>query len=207
MSVIVWLLDGLADLTAPYWLTLQALAAMITEAGAGTALIGSFLLLLSLDFLRASKGLFVPVARVLSVGFTLFVVASFVYGDFLAAPAKAAYSAIVARSDTVAPNVVVLTTLGAAGAGAFFMTSWRQAPRTMSQKSASTRVFASMRRAAPSAIAARAPAIDAAERLQLRQMSHNPKKAVSAVRPAVRAMAAVRPIPRHGQRGARFGRV
>jgi hypothetical protein len=115
MSVIVWLLDGLAALTAPYWLTLQALGAMISEAGAGTALVGSFLLLLSLDFLRASKGLFVPVARALSVAFTLFVLASFVYGDFLAAPAKAAYSAIVARSDSVPPNVVVLTTLGAAG--------------------------------------------------------------------------------------------
>jgi hypothetical protein len=204
MSVIVWLLDGLASLTAPYWLTLQALGSMLAEAGAGTALVGGFLLLLSLDFLRASKGIFVPVARVLSVGFTLFVLASFVYGDFLAAPAKAAYSAIVARSETVPPNVVVLTTLGAAGA--FFVTSWRQTPRAVSPKSPSTRVFASMRRA-PAAIAARAPSIDAAERLQLRQMSHNPKKAVNAVRPAMRAMAAVQPIPRHGQRSARFGRV
>jgi hypothetical protein len=205
MSVIVWLLDGLAALTAPYWLTLQALGAMISEAGAGTALVGSFLLLLSLDFLRASKGLFVPVARALSVAFTLFVLASFVYGDFLAAPAKAAYSAIVARSDSVPPNVVVLTTLGAAGA--FFVTSWRHAPRAISQKSPPARVFASMRRAAPAAVATRAPSIDAAERLQLRQMSHNPKKAVSTVRPAVRAMAAAAPIPRHGQRSARFGRV
>ena len=204
MSVIVWLLDGLASLTAPYWLTLQALGSMLAEAGAGTALVGGFLLLLSLDFLRASKGIFVPVARVLSVGFTLFVLASFVYGDFLATPAKAAYSAIVARSETVPPNVVVLTTLGAAGA--FFVTSWRQAPRAVSQKSPSMRVFASMRRA-PAAIAARAPSIDAAERLQLRQMSHNPKKAVNAVRPAMRAMAAAQPIPRHGQRSARFGRV
>jgi hypothetical protein len=203
--VIVWLLDGLAALTAPYWLTLQALGTMISEAGAGTALVGSFLLLLSLDFLRASKGLFVPVARALSVAFTLFVLASFVYGDFLAAPAKAAYSAIVARSDSGPPNVVVLTTLGAAGA--FFVTSWRQAPRAMSQKSPPARVFASMRRAASAAAATRASSIDAAERLQLRQMRHNPKKAVSAVRPAVRAMAAVQRIPRHGQRSARFGRV
>lgn len=204
MDVIVWLLDGLASLTAPYWLTLQALGSMISEAGAGTALVGGFLLLLSLDFLRASKGLFVPVARALSVGFTLFVLASFVYGDFLAAPAKAAYSAIVARTDSVPPNVVVLTTLGAAGA--FFVTSWRQAPRQIVQKSPPTRVFASMRRAAP-AVATRAPAIDAAERLQLRQMSHNPKKAVNTARPAMRAMAAVAPIPRHGQRSARFGRI
>jgi hypothetical protein len=204
MNVIVWLLDGLASLTAPYWLTLQALGAMISEAGAGTALVGGFLLLLSLDFLRASKGFLVPVARTLSVAFTLFVLASFVYGDFLAAPAKAAYSAIVARSDAVPPNVVVLTTLGAAGA--FFVTSWRQAPRAIAPKSPSTRMFASMRRA-PVVVAARTPTIDTAERLQLRQMSHNPKKAVNALRPAMRAMAAVAPIPRHGQRSARFGRV
>lgn len=205
MSVIVWLLDGLASLTAPYWLTLQALGAMISEAGAGTALVGGFLLLVSLDFLRASKGLFVPVARALSVAFTLFVLAAFVYGDFLAAPAKAAYTAVIARSDTVPPNVVVLTTLGAAGA--FLATSWRQAPRAISQKSPSMRVFASMRRAVPVAVATRAPSIDAAERLQLRQMSHNPKKAVNAVRPAQRAMAAAQPIPRHGKRSARFARV
>jgi len=208
MSVIVWLLDGLASLTAPYWLTLQALGSVITEAGAGTALLGSFLLLLSLDFLRASKGIFVPVARVFSVGFTLFVLASFVYGDFLAGPAKAAYTAIVARSDSVPPNVVVLTTLGAAGAGAFFRTSWRHTPRAIAPRAPSTRLFASMRRAAPQpAVAVRTATVDTAVRLHMRQMNHNPKKAVSAVRPAMRVMAAVAPIPRHGQRTARFGRV
>lgn len=206
MSVIVWLLDGLALLTAPYWLTLQALGSMLAEAGAGTALVGSFLLLLSLDFLRASKGIFVPIARVLAVGFTVFVLASFVYGDFLAAPAKAAYSAIVARSDAVPPNVVVLTTLGAAGAGAFFMSGWRQAPRALSQKAPSMRVFASMRREA-SAAERRSPSLDTAGRLQQRQMSHNPKKAVNAVRPAVRTMAAAAPVTRSGRRIARFERV
>lgn len=205
MSVIVWLLDGLASLTAPYWLTLQALGSMLAEAGAGTALVGGFLLLLSLDFLRASKGIFVPVARVLSIGFTLFVIASFVYGDFLAAPAKAAYSAIVARSETFPPNVVVLTTLGAAGA--FLATSWRQAPRVVSPKTPSMRVFASTRRGASAAELRRSPSLDAAGRLQLRQMSHNPKKSVNTVRPAVRAMASTAPVTRSGRRIARFERV
>lgn len=200
MSVFVWLLDGLASLTAPYWLTLQALGAMLAEAGAGTALVGSFLLLLSLDFLRASKGIFVPIARVLSVGFTLFVLASFVYGDFLAAPAKAAYSAIVARSDVVPGKVLVLTTLGAAGAGAFLMTSWRVAPRALLPGRPAMRAFASVRREAAAVEAGRSPSLDAAGRLQMRQMSHNPKKAVNAVRPASRAMAAVGPVTRSGRR-------
>lgn len=205
MSVITWLLDGLASLTEPYWLTLQALGLMLSEAGAGTALVGGFLLLLSLDFLRASKGVFVPVARVLAIGFTAFVLASFVYGDFLAAPAKAAYSAIVARSEAVAPKVVVLTTLGAASAGAFFMTGRRQPPRASSQPS--TRLFASMRREVSAVVLQRSPSLDAAGRLQQRLMSHNPKKAVSGVRPAVRTMAAAAPVSRSGRRIARFERV
>lgn len=206
MSVIVWLLDGLALLTAPYWLTLQALGSMLAEAGAGTALVGSYLLLLSLDFLRASKGIFVPIARVLSVAFTLFVLASFVYGDFLAAPAKAAYTAIVARSDAVPPNVVVLTTLSAAGAGAFFMSSRRQGPRAIS-KAPSMHMFASMRREVSAVVERRSPSLDAAERLQQRQMSHNPKKAVNAVRSAARATSAAAPVTRSGRRIARFERV
>jgi hypothetical protein len=205
MSVITWLLDGLASLTEPYWLTLQALGMMLSEAGAGTALVGGFLLLLSLDFLRASKGVFVPVARVLAIGFTAFVLASFVYGDFLAAPAKAAYSAIVARSEAVAPKVVVLTTLGAASAGAFFMTSRRQPPRARSQPS--VRVFASMRREVSAVELQRSPSLDAAGRLQQRLMSHNPKKAVSGVRPAVRTMAMAAPVTRSGRRISRFERV
>jgi len=205
MSVITWLLDGLASLTEPYWLTLQALGMMLSEAGAGTALVGGFLLLLSLDFLRASKGIFVPVARVLAIGFTAFVLASFVYGDFLAAPAKAAYSAIVARSEAVAPKVIVLTTLGAASAGAFFMTSRRQPPRARSQTS--VRVFASMRREVSAVELQRSPSLDAAGRLQQRLMSHNPKKAVSGVRPAVRTMAMAAPVTRSGRRIARFERV
>ncbi len=205
MSLITGLLDGLASLTEPYWLTLQALGMMLSEAGAGTALVGGFLLLLSLDFLRASKGIFVPVARVLAIGFTAFVLASFVYGDFLAAPAKAAYSAIVARSEAVAPKVVVLTTLGAASAGAFFMTSRRQPPRVRSQPS--IRVFASMRREVSAVELQRSSSLYAAGRLQQRQMSRNPKKAVNGVRPAVRTMAMAAPVSRSGRRIARFERV
>lgn len=205
MSLITSLLDGLAMLTEPYWLTLHALGLMIGEAGAGTALFGGFLFVLALDFLRGSKGIFVPVSRVLAVVSTLFFLASFVYGDFLAAPAKAAYSAIVARSTHVPPNVVVLTTLGAAGAGAFFMTSRRVAPRALMRAAPSHTIVQAARRESVADIG-RGLSLDTAGRLQLRHMSRNQKKTVNAVRPAMRAMAAVAPIPRHGQR-ARFGRV
>jgi hypothetical protein len=200
MSVITSLLDGLASLTEPYWLTLAALGQMISEAGAGTALVGSFLLILSLDLLRGSKGFLVPVARTLAIGFTLFILASFVYGDFLAAPARAAYSAIVARADvvTMPPNVVVLSTLGAASAGAFFMTSRRQPPRALKQKPPAAQMFASVRREA-------AP-IDTAARLHMRQLNRNPKKSANTVRPA-RTMAASMPVSRSGRRIARFERV
>jgi hypothetical protein len=205
MSLIAPVLDWLAMLTEPYWLTLAALGGMLRDAGAGTALVGGFLLLLSLDFLRGSKGIFVPVSRALAVGSTLFVLASFVYGDFLAAPAKAAYSAIVARSASVSPNVVVLTTLGAASASAFLLTSRRiGVPRAFVQPSA-PKAFAPARREAALAALSGGLAMDAAGRLQLRQFARNPKKTVATVRSAMRAMPG--PVARYGRRVAMFERV
>lgn len=204
MSLIAPVLDWLAMLTEPYWLTLAALGGMLRDAGAGTALVGAFLLLLSLDFLRGSKGFLVPVSRGLAIGATVFLLASFVYGDFLAAPAKAAYTAIIARSMDVPPNVVVLTTLGAAGASAFLMSGKRGAPRAIAPR-APTRILASARRETAAAALASGLTMDAAGRLQLRQFARNPKKAVTNVRSAMRAMPG--PVTRYGRRVATFERV
>jgi hypothetical protein len=205
MSLIAPVLDWLAMLTEPYWLTLAALGAMIRDAGAGTALVGAFLLLVSLDFLRGSKGMLVPVSRALAIGSTLFVLAAFVYGDFLAAPAKAAYSAVVARSVTVPPNVVVLTTLGAVSASAFLLGSRRAvAPRALAQRTPS-KAYAPARREAALAALGSGLTMDAAGRLQLRQFVRNPKKAVTSVRSALRTMQG--PVARYGRRAAALERI
>jgi len=209
MTLITSVLDWLALLTEPFWLTLYALAEVIGQAGAGTALFAAFLLVVSLDFLRSSKDALIPVARALSIASSLFFVASFVYGDFLAAPAKAAFSAVVARSEVLPPKVVALTTLSAAGAGMFFLAARRQSTvHAISAPPKATYAYAAAaRRDLAVASLGRSFALDAAGRLQLRQMSRNSKKSVNAVRPAMRAMAPVAIAARNGRRATRFERV
>jgi hypothetical protein len=208
MSLITVPLDWLASLTEPYWLTLYALGGMIADAGAGTTLFAGFVLLLSLDFLRSSKEPLIPVARAFAIASSAFFIASFIYGDFLAGPAKAAYTAIVARSEPVTPDAVVLSTLGVAGAGAFYYAGRRHAPaRMIATPPQTTRIFAqAARRDAAVAALGRELALDAAGRLQLRQMNRNSKKAVNDVRPAGRGTA--RAIVAYGGRPTiRFDKV
>jgi len=202
-------LGALAMLTEPFWLTLEALGGMIVAAGAGTAILGSFLLLLSLDFLRASKGLFIHVARTAAVASSFFIVASFVYGDFMAGPARAAYTAIVARSPAVPSSVVALTTLSAAGASLIFYAGRNTAPRGLAlppQRPGAHALISVRRESGALRIAefGRALSLDPAGRLQLRQMSRNPKKSAHVVRPAMRSMAAG--VHAAGTHGAGMGR-
>jgi hypothetical protein len=184
MELLESLIGGLAKLTEPYWLTLEALGDMIVGAGAGTALVGAFLLVLSLDFQRSSKGVLVPVSRVIAAAATAFFIASFVYGDFLAAPAKAAYSAIVARAPEVPSRAVVLTTLGAAGAGIFYYAGRKSAPDSRAHKppSSTARTLLAARNAPFAQDFTKAIALDAAGRLHLRQLARNPKKHANSVR-------------------------
>lgn len=206
MDVLESWLGALAALTEPYWLTLQALGGMIATAGAGTALVGLFLLFMALDFLRASKGVFVPVSRVVAVAATLFAIASFVYGDFLAGPAKAAYSAIVSRSPVVSSNAVVLTTLSAASAGAFYYAGRKSTPRraALAMQRPNTRLVSARRdamgRGSVVAEFGQTLALDPAGRLQLRQLSRNPKKGGVQVRSALRSMPASADLTRSGRR-------
>ena len=202
-------IGALAMLTEPFWLTLQALGGMVVAAGAGTAIFGTFLLLLSLDLLRLSKGPFVLVSRAAAVGSSLFVLAAFVYGDFLAPPAKAAYTAIVARSPVVSSNVVALTTLSAAGAGLFFYAGRQSAPRSVAAlppHRPSMRTLLSVRREAAAMRGAgvaefgKALMLDPAGRLQLRQLSRNPKKPGNSMRSALRSMPTSAHLARTGGR-------
>jgi hypothetical protein len=191
MEFLESLLGGLAMLTEPYWLTIEALGGMIAAAGAGTALVAAFVLIVALDFLRSSKGAFVPVSRVVAVAATVFFVSSLVFGDFLAAPAKAAYSAIVARVPAVPSRAVVLSTLGAAGAGIFYYAGRKSAPEPSGAKpltSTSRTLLAARRDGAFAREITNAIALDAAGRLQLRQLARNSKKRAASVRSRARMM-------------------
>ena len=193
MELIESWLGALAMLTEPFWLTLIALGHMLAAAGAGTAIIGAFLLLLSLDLLRSSRGILVPIARAAAIGSSLFIIAAFVYGDFLAAPAKAAYTSIVARSPNVPSGVVALTTLSAAGASLIFFAGRQSAPRHISvppQRPTLQALMAARRDASGLRVAdlGKALTLDPAGRLQLRQLSRNPKKPANTVRSALRSM-------------------
>lgn len=191
MELIESWFGALGNLTAPYWLTLEALAGMIAAAGAGTALLGTLLLLTSLDLLSSSKGPLVPVWRVAAVASSLFLLASVLFGDFMAAPAKAAYTAIVARSPAMPTGVVALSTLGAAGAGLIFYAGRQNGARataSTSKRPAISTLMAARREAGGFRVSefGKGLALDPAGRLQLRQLSRNPKKATHVVRPAVR---------------------
>ena len=191
MELIESWFGALGNLTAPYWLTLEALAGMIAAAGAGTASLGTLLLLTSLDLLSSSKGPLVPVWRVAAVASTLFLLASVVFGDFMAGPAKAAYSAIVARSPAVPSGAVALSTLGVAGAGLIFYAGRQNGARATAvepKRPAVSALMSARREAGGFRVAdfGKTLALDPAGRLQLRQLSRNPKKAAHVVRPAIR---------------------
>jgi len=202
MELIESWLGALALLTEPFWLTLSALGDMIAAAGAGTVLVALFLLILALDFQRASTGALVPVSRAAVGGAALFLLASLVYGDFLAGPARAAYSAIVARGPSVPAQTVALTTLSAAGAGIFYYAGRKTAPRAATQRSSiQPRSYA--RREVRLADLNSASSLDPAGRLQLRQLSRNPKKASVTVRLASRSLPTTGQLTRTGRRIAR----
>jgi hypothetical protein len=200
-------IGALAMLTEPYWLTLQALGGMIVTAGAGTTIFGSLLLLLSLDLLRGSKGgPLVIVWRTAAVASAFFLLASVTIGDFMAAPAKAAYTAIVARSPAVPSGVVALSTLGAAGAGLIFYAGRQTAPRVAAhepRRPSMSALMSARREAGGFRVAdfGKTLSLDPAGRLQLRQLSRNPKKTANFVRPALRG--AVREV-HLAQAGRRF---
>src|SRR4051812_33380662 len=100
--------DALVRLADPYRQTVEGLWALGASAGIGTLLVGILLLLLSLEFLRTSKGALKTVGRIASMGSAAFLIAAIVYGDFLSGPAKAAYTLISARAGIVAPETAAL---------------------------------------------------------------------------------------------------
>src|SRR5258706_12147728 len=109
--------DALVKLVDPYLQTLQALWSLAVGAQIGTLVVGAVLLLLSLEFLRASKGWMKMIGRAASIGSAAFLIAAVIYGDFLEGPAKAAYSLISERAGAVPPNAGAWATMGVATVG------------------------------------------------------------------------------------------
>jgi hypothetical protein len=177
----------------PMWNTLVALGDLTISAEAGTALFAFALVVLSLEFLRESKGFFVPLARLAVVGSLLFTAAYFVYGDFLALPAKGALARFTAGLPAATQNTLLMTGLGAGAAGLTFYAGTRSGAasamrQTKRHAAAAVRRFASaahVNRPLLVSDLGRGLSLDLAGRLQLRAMTRNPKKPLSrAAKPA-----------------------
>lgn len=178
--------------------TVAALGDLIVTAGAGTALFAFVLTILSLEFLRESKGFFVPVARTAVVGALAFTAAFFFYGDFLLQPAKAAVARFSAELPSASQNVLLLTSLGVAGAGITFYAGSKsgaaKALRSAKAAKAAARFVSRPDQSAPIRVSdlGRGLSLDVAGRLQLRAMTRNPKKPPArAVKPAPQSFASL----------------
>jgi hypothetical protein len=177
--------DALIKLVDPYVQTLEALWSLAVTAQIGTLVVGALLLLLSLEFLRASKGWVKMIGRVASVGSAAFLIAAVLYGDFLAGPARAAYTLVSERAGAVPPNAGAWTTMGVATVGVLAYVGRRAAlsARRGDEPRWQPRRYASA--PAPSTLAelSRLVSLDPAGRLQLRNFTRNAKKTVNSVKP------------------------
>lgn len=180
--------DAVVKLIDPYRQTLEAIWTLAVASQIGTLIVGAALLLASLELLRASKGWTKHLFRVASIGSATFLIAAVVYGDFLAGPAKAAYSLISERAGRVPPEAAAWATMGVASVGVLAYVGrkaavnargadaprWR--PRGFASSSAS-------RGRGDLGDLSRLVALDPAGRLQLRLFTRNAKKDVQTIKP------------------------
>ena len=179
---------ALVKLIDPYRQTLEALWTLAIGAQIGTLIVGATLLLICLEFLRASKGWGKLIWRVASVGSASFLMAAIVYGDFLARPAKDAYSLISERAGQVPPEAAAWTTMGVASVGVLAFVGRRAAltaragdePRWQGRRFVPAHISHGQRDVGE---LSRLAALDPAGRLQLRLYSRNAKKDVASVKP------------------------
>lgn len=180
--------------------TISALGDLVMAANAGTALFAFVLVILSLEFLRESKGFFVPIARAAVVGSLAFSGAYLIYGDFLLQPAKAAVARFSAEIPSASQNALLLTTLGVAGVGITFYAGSKagaakalRAARTDAGRAA-TRFVSKPDSSTPIRVSdlGRSLSLDVAGRLQLRALTRNPKRPPArAVKPAIKTFASL----------------
>ena len=170
-------------LVDPYRQTVEGIWALAVGAGIGTLIVGILLLLLSLEFLRTSKGRVKSIGRLASIGSAAFIFAAVVYGDFLAAPAKAAYSLISERAGVVPPQAAAWTTIGVASVGVLAYAGRRStiAAKRNDEPRWQARRFASS--GGELGELSRLVSLDPAGRLHLRAYTRNAKKDVHVVKP------------------------
>lgn len=165
------MLQSIASILEPVWQTPIALFEALSGAGAGTALFAGVVLIAALEFLRSSQGMLVWPARAMAVFACALFVASLVYGDFLAAPARAAYRAIAER-EGLHPTLLA-TSVGSAMAGIAYRAGKNSHAADTARAPSTQRRGGDL--AAVSA-AARTQAVDIATRLRLQQLVRNAPK-------------------------------
>jgi hypothetical protein len=165
------MLQAAASIFEPVWQTPIALFETLSVAGAGTAMFAGLVLVAALEFLRASQGAFVWPARVIAVAASALFAASMVYGDFLAAPARAAHS-VIAVNESAHPTLLA-TSFGSVMVGAAYRAG--KHARTSEPLRRPVRTPRKEDLAAVSA-AARTQVLDVATRLRLQQLARNAPK-------------------------------
>jgi uncharacterized SAM-binding protein YcdF (DUF218 family) len=108
------------DLLDPLIHTPVAVFEMLSAAHATTLIFSTFAALAALELFRSSTGIVLILARFAFAVTVLAIVATAQYGDFLAAPAKAAFSAILAHQPVESQQTAFITTLSLVTAGAAF---------------------------------------------------------------------------------------
>lgn len=185
----------LEKIAAPLWQTPVALVEVFGHANLGTTLVGLFLFIAALEFLRSSSGAFETFARVIVVGAALFVGASLIYGDFMAPTARAVYARLAARMPEDHASTVLAATFGAATAGvALSSVRGRSAavPPHRPRTPAATRSRLDLALVLAAVDPSRIAALDAASRIQLRWLTNRPAKS------ALKKVPRGRGLPRNG---------
>ncbi|MFM9864675.1 MAG: hypothetical protein ACKVRO_13815 [Micropepsaceae bacterium] len=186
----------LDKILAPIWQTPIALVEVLGLANLGTTLVGLFLFIAALEFLRSSSGAFETFARVLAVGAALFTGASLIYGDFMAPTAKAVYARVASRMPADHTSTMLAASFGAATAGValssargrIVATPPPRGPRAATESRSRLDLALVLAAADPARIAA----MDTSSRIQLRLLTNRPAKSVVAKVPRERG------LPRNG---------
>jgi hypothetical protein len=108
---------GLLD---PLIQTPVAVFELLSAAHANTLIFSVFACLAALELFRSSTGIVLYLARFAFAITVLAIVATVQYGDFLAAPAKAALSVIMAHQPAEGQQTAFITTLSLVTAGAAY---------------------------------------------------------------------------------------
>lgn len=186
-------MDHMTAALAPIWETPLAVLNVLGVAQAGTLLFALFLFVAALEVLRSGSGLIAYAARAVALFAATIAGASFFYGDFLAPPAKAALSLIAEKLPGAHQQSALYASLGlatvgvavAAGPGVGRNSRPTRSPRASGRDSYASTRWRSASSAPRLSAASASLVLGPIERLQLRQLTHNPKKAPTrTVRPA-----------------------